>query len=357
MGLFDFFRKKNTGSCSPAAPSKKVTPAKGPALTPEEQKNISILTQNRIDEFSQNNIRGAAADALGSSKSPQAIEALIAAAKTDPAWNVRGRSLTALSTIAAVGGETPAISPAVFMDALKDPKSYVVQCAAKALGKMKCTDAIEPLLDIIRAYREGQDFSSAQAAIDGLGEIGEAAVPPLLKEAKDGPGDRGFALRALAATGSPSAFEELKAGMTDLSLPGYEREYIAKGLAKIGTPDAADVLKDALDTADESGLVKTIASCLESLHVEVDDLEAKQKAAEIKAAQKLLAGLKAVKPGMTEDEADDLVGPGNFQMGPNVVHDTRFGSFQLLVSGKYVTGTLSTESVIANIEKWLSEQG
>ena len=115
-------------------------------------------------------------------------------------------------------------------------------------------------------------------------------------------------------------------------------------------------LKNALNIANDEGLVKTIVNCLEDMNVKVKDLEAKKKAAEIKAAKKLLKGLKTVRVGMTEDQADDLVGPGHFQMGANVVHNTRFGSFQLLVSGNRVVGTLYTEGVIQNIEKWLKEQ-
>ena len=59
---------------------------------------------------------------------------------------------------------------------------------------------------------------------------------------------------------------------------------------------------------------------------------------------------------MSEDEADDLVGAGVFQMGANVVHKTKYGDFQLLVTGGRVTGTKQIETVMANIEKWLKEQ-
>ena len=142
----------------------------------------------------------------------------------------------------------------------------------------------------------------------------------------------------------------------DTSLPGYEQEYIAKGLAKIGTPEAIGSLEEALDTASDNGVVKVVVKCLEDLHVQVDDLDTKKKNAEVNAAKKLLSGLQSIRIGMTEDEADDLVGPGNFQMGPNVVHNTRFGEFQLLVNGNRVTGTLHTDRVIESIEKWLAEQ-
>jgi hypothetical protein len=69
-------------------------------------------------------------------------------------------------------------------------------------------------------------------------------------------------------------------------------------------------------------VVKTIAKRCEDLYVEVCDLEAKKKAAEINATKKLLTGLKTVRIGRTEDEADDIVGSGNFQIGANVVHNT-----------------------------------
>ena len=362
MGFFDRFKKKDTAAPAvpvPAAPAAQSAAAPAPAgmpLTPEETQNIAVLSQNRVAEFKQNNVRGAAADALGKSKNPQAATALINAAKTDPAWNVRGRALTALAAMSAAGDGSPAVNPAIFIEALKDNESYPVRCAADALGKLKVKDAVEPLIGIIRSYREGTDFSSADSAIKALGAIGEDAVPALINEVKTNEAQRGYMLRALAATGSPSAFQALQIGMTDTSLPPYEHEYMAKGLAKIGTPEAIEVLKKSLDTASDEGVVKTIAKCLEDLHVETDDVEAKKKAAEIKSAKALLQGLKDIRPGMTEDEADDLVGPGVFQMGANVVHNTRFGSFQLLVVGDKVTGKLQTENVIANIEKWLKEQ-
>jgi HEAT repeat protein len=244
----------------------------------------------------------------------------------------------------------------VFINALKDPQKYVVECAIDVLGKMKCTTAIEPFLDFVRNYQEGQDFTLASKAIKALGLIGEDAVPVLLEEEKNGPANRGFVLRALAATGSPAAFDALKNGMADASLPGYEHEYIAKGLEKIGTEEAAACLKEALEVAGNDGLVKTIAECLERLNVPVDNLEEKKKAAEINSAKKLLDGLKAIHPGMSEDEADDLVGPGVFQMGANVVHKTKYGDFQLLVTNGRVTGTRQIDTVTANIEKWLKEQ-
>lgn len=347
MGIFDFFRKKNTAD----NPSIE---AQDSPLTSEEKQNIEILTKNVVDEFSKNNIRGKAADELGKSSNPNAVKALINAAINDPAWNVRGRALTALGEIASSNADL--VDRDIFTDSLKDSKNYVIECACRVLGRLKAAEAIIPLLEIVRSYREGVDFTAAGAAINALGQIGDEAVPVLLKELKNGPAKRGFVLRALAATGSLSALEALQEGMQDTSLPGYEHEYIAKGLAKIGTPEAINSLKKALDTAADNGVVKVIVKCLEDLHVQADDLEAKKKKAEINAAKKLLSGLQSIRIGMTEDEADDLVGPGNFQMGPNVVHKTRFGEFQLLVNGNRVTGTLHTDRVIESIEKWLEEQ-
>lgn len=321
---------------------------------PDAKEYIEILTQNRVDEFKNNNIRGAAADELAFSKTPEAAEALLDAVLNDPAWNVRGRALTALGEIAL--SKEVAVDEDVFINALKDPEKYVVECAINVLGKMKCTAAIEPLLGFIRNYQDGQDFTLASAAIKALGMIGEDAVPVLLEEEKNGPANRGFVLRALAATGSPAALDALKNGITDSSLPEYEHEYIAKGLEKIGTEEAITCLKEALEAAGNDGLVKTLAGCLERLNVPVDNLEEKKKAAEINSAKKLYAGLKAIHPGMSEDEADDLVGAGVFQMGANVVHKTKYGDFQLLVTGGRVTGTKQIETVMANIEKWLKEQ-
>ena len=84
-------------------------------------------------------------------------------------------------------------------------------------------------------------------------------------------------------------------------------------------------------------------------------MESKRKAAEIRSARKLLKGFQSLKKGMREDDADDLVGPGHFQMGNNVVHKCKFGEFQLLVSNGIVYDTLWTQPVVTKIKAWLKE--
>ena len=98
--------KKNTDRSDSPHPVQEAKEVNIPdtSLTPkEERQNIVILTQNRVKEFSQNNIRGEAADELGKSKNPEAVAALLDAVENDPARNVRGRALTALSEIALSG--------------------------------------------------------------------------------------------------------------------------------------------------------------------------------------------------------------------------------------------------------------
>ena len=316
--------------------------------------NIRILTDNITDEFAANNKRGAAADALGAVPSDEAVKALVTAAKNDPAWNVRGRALTALGALAKEHTDL-AIDPQVFLDALNDAKSYPVECAAKVLGNLHCMDALAPLLDIIDRYEDGKDFSAASAAIDALGTFGDDAVPAITEKLTDSP-KRGFFLRALAATGSLAAFDTLKDALADTALAGYEKVNVVRGLEKIGTPEAIDTLTAALDTEGDPAVVKALTASLEKLGVPEEQLADKRDAAERRSMETLLAGLKALKPGMTEDEADALVGPGNFQMGSNVVHSTKYGTFQVLVNdaGK-VFGTQHVDSIISALEAKLAE--
>ena len=316
--------------------------------------NIRILTSNVTDEFAANNIRGGAADALGAVPSDEAANALITAAKNDPAWNVRGRALTALGALAKDHADL-AIDPQVFLDALNDAKSYPVECAAKVLGRLHCMDALAPLLGIIDRYEDGKDFSAASAAIDALGAFGDGAVPAITEKLTDSP-KRGYFLRALAATGSLAAFDTLKDALADTALAGYEKVNIVRGLEKIGTPEAIDTLTAALDDEADPAVVKALTASLEKLGVPEEQLADKRNAAERRSMETLLTGLKALKPGMTEDEADALVGPGNFQMGPNVVHNTKYGTFQVLVNdaGK-VFGTQHVDSVINALEAKLAE--
>ena len=323
-----------------------------PDPTEEERKAIETL-KNRDPAA-----RKAAIDKLSHSYHGDVIAALQkAAGDQDP--DVRKKALDGLFRIAEEMLDDAYVGTAYIAPALRDPDKRTVRRAARILGDPKRGDAVDPLIGVISAYRDGQDFSNADEAITALGKIGEAAVPTLLAKAEHGSRIRRYALRALAATASPTAFDALKEGLSDESLSEYDHQLIAQGLADMGTPEATEALAEALDTVRESKPLKVISEALSKAGkgISAETLEKKQREAEVRAAKALLKGLRSIKPGMSEVEADKLVGGGVFKMGNNVVHKTPYGDFQLLVSGDRVYDTLWTEGVIEKIEAFLKENG
>ena len=182
-------------------------------------------------------------------------------------------------------------------------------------------------------------------------------MPAILERAEAGSPIRPYMLRALALIGSPTTLDVLKEGLSDDSLSDYDQKLIAQGLGKLDSPEAAEALIAALDTAQSDTVVNAISQSLEKLSATIDPalIESKRKAAEIRAARKLLKGFQSLRKGMREEEADDLVGPGHFQMGNNVVHKCKFGEFKLLVSNGIVYDTLWTDGVVEKIKAWLRE--
>lgn len=261
-------------------------------------------------------------------------------------WSKR---LSAIEALGELGGAGAAEALA---EALYDSENIIIQYAAKALAKAAGSDAIEPLLGVMRRYRSG-DYTGVNGAIDALGLLGEAAVPRLLELADSEIGMP--VMRALAKTGSPRALARLAGEASDARQTAYHRSLIVDGIGRIGGEAGTETLLALLDTARDEAVVKAVVHNLEKLGIGGEDLEKRKAAAQRASAQKLLNGLRAIQTGMSEAAADALVGGANFGMGENQVHETRFGSFQLIVRGGVVCSTLYVPGVVEKIEAYLKE--
>lgn len=292
-----------------------------------------------------------AAEKLGELKDPKAFDPLVCALKNDDEFPVRFRAAEALAAL-----DMPEAVP-VLLEAIGpngDPSNTVVKYAAEALGSMKLPETVKPMIDILRTrlsrYHKGQDFTAIGGISDGLGKIGSAAVPQLL-ECLDKREMTPEIIRALEPIGDPSAEPGLLAAASDASLPDYVRSAAVRGIGNMGKASCGAQLSEMLSNTSDDRLIKAIQTTLEKIGYSVDESavdDAKQK-----AAKKLLDGLSAIRPGMTEDEADDLVGGAVFGMGANQVHQTPFGNFQLLVNNGIVVSTLWVDAVVEKIDQYL----
>ncbi len=306
---------------------------------PEATKLINILKSDPNWEK-----RRDAGIALEKYKFGEVFDALIFAMKNDDSWVVRFKCAQTLGEM----GDKRAVIPLI--EALLDKTNTVVEYAGKALGKLKDERSIEPMLDVMRKFRGG-DYMGMLGVIAGLGLMGDIAVPRLLELADSDIGNH--VKRALAETGSPKAMGILVSGAKDDSQDGYYRALMIDGIGKIGGEAAIGELKSLLENASNPDVVNALLRNLEKLGVSKDQLGDAEKDAKIAAAKKLLEGLRSLRKGMTEDDADRLVGGANFGMGANQVHNTNFGSFQLLVSNGIVYDMLYTDGVIQKIEQFL----
>ena len=152
-----------------------------------------------------NDVREAAAEALGTLGDPRAVEPLIAA--------------------------------------LQDENSDVRRAAAEVLGEVGDSRAMEPLIATLRDEADGVREAAAQA----LGEIGEPAVGPLIAALRDEDSAvRPVAIHVLGVIwGLP---EVSRLADEDLSV----RRAAAGALGELGDPRAVDALMAALQDRDDS---------------------------------------------------------------------------------------------------------
>ena len=292
-----------------------------------------------------------AAEALGELRDPSAFDALVFALKNDAEFPVRFRAAEAISMLGLAEG-VPVLLEAIGPNG--DSSNTVVAYAAKALGSMHLPETVEPMINVLReklkSYREGQDYTAIDGIADGLGKIGAAAVPLLLESL----GRREMVsevLQALEPIGDPSAESALLSAASDIALPAYVRAKAVRGLGNIQGATSGEALSALLSSASDESLIIAINRAMEKIGYEASAELAEE--AKRRAAEKLLSGLRSIRPGMSEEAADKLVGGAVFGMGANQVHKTQFGDFQLLVVNGIVTGSMWVDSIITKIEEYL----
>ena len=154
---------------------------------------------------------------------------------------------------------------------LKDSDGDVVLQAVLILDHGRDPRALEPL----RAVLYHGDTNVVQAAIEAIGNLGDArAVPDLLPFLENDPWLQAAAVHALGALRSPVAVQPLEKLLTDLMIGSMA----AESLARIGGPKAAQALaghwlrfQDEVDTETTLGF---LAHALEGLPTSpgVDDV-------------------------------------------------------------------------------------
>jgi HEAT repeat protein len=196
-------------------------------------------------------VRAAAMDALKRIGDARAIMPLIAVLRDqDQGESIRDGAAKALATIGF-----PAVKPLV-ATLLDDDDDLVCIGAAKALGKIGSTEAVEPLIDTLQDGTD-QNWEVRTAAVEALGEIrDDRAVEPLLTALQDEIQKvRLAAVRALGMIGHSRAVKPLlhilEVGRED------EREAAAEALGAIGDQRGVEPLKAVLKS--KGGDLRTAA--------------------------------------------------------------------------------------------------
>lgn len=125
--------------------------------------------------------------------------------------------------------------------ALEDPDREVRTSAARSLGKLRCAEAVQPLLSAVAAR-------TVPTALAGwaLLQIGRDALPRLRAALEsENPVHRAGAVRMLGLIGDPGDADLIQARMRDTAAP--VRATAARSLARLGGPRDVPVLVAALD--------------------------------------------------------------------------------------------------------------
>jgi HEAT repeat protein len=201
--------------------------------------------------------KGALARALGDLKDPSAVPALSDALDLSASDGATSRMNSAIAQ--ALGAiQDPRGVPAL-LKLLKSKDDYVRMDAIQALGALKATEAVPPLMELAL-----DDASSPQVnrrSVAALGDIGDArAVPVLLKALYKQRGNQTFASEAsfsLYQIGKPSVSALLKVVQgEDADLIGWARRRDVD--AAVLMVQATDVLKDFAAPEAEPALLKKL---------------------------------------------------------------------------------------------------
>ncbi|MHC4983238.1 MAG: HEAT repeat domain-containing protein [Planctomycetota bacterium] len=152
------------------------------------------------------NVQRAAINALGQTKSPQAVETLLELCDSQDE-QVRQLAVTALGNI----GDARCVD--TLLDALRDNERYVRRAAAAALAKIADKRALPAFVNLLG----DPDLGESGTVSDALIGWGDEAVDELAKALQKGPISRRAAARLLARIGTPKAVRALGAAAKDKS--------------------------------------------------------------------------------------------------------------------------------------------
>ena len=154
---------------------EKRTAAQRKFENPDEMKKmVDILVKVVLDKTSPDQVRAAAAEVLGKSGDPTAVEPLIRAAKLrDP--KTKKQAILALKNFP----ETSDRIVPVIRKALSDADISVQMAAATALAALKDKESARDIARLLNSESE----QVREAAAESLGNLGETAVVPNLAKA------------------------------------------------------------------------------------------------------------------------------------------------------------------------------
>ncbi|MDR1641629.1 MAG: HEAT repeat domain-containing protein [Clostridiales bacterium] len=354
MGLIDLFKKKKKPSAAtPAAqaeelPGAEETFAATREIDGDDARSKALLTLSDSVKWKE---RRDAARLLGDCRDKDSVSALCQALKKDESWVVRFICADSLGVL-----KDESSVPAL-LSALGDKNSSVVGHAGTALGKINSPQSLEPMIysleKLVLAF-DGEDSTGISGICDGLGAMGDMAALSLLKRLRTSIHKE--AVLALSKTRSRHAEKPLlEIALNDSEDPQLRATAIL-GLADIPNTSCGTKLVKLFSEAVDETLVKAAGRAIEKLNIKVDNAAELKDKAKRRAAERLLYGLRSVQTGMTQDDADKLVGAPSFAMGSNNVHKTGFGDFQLVIVNGKVATTLYMDCVIRAIEEYLQKE-
>lgn len=196
-------------------------------------------------------VRAAAAEGVARCPAPEVEPRIGAALERETDLEVRRALITALG---AVGGEAAAGRLSlVAADGRADPAMRFA--AVKALGRSGAPAALEPLLDLLATG----DTPLRVAALEALGELGDARGGEALARSMDEPERevRRAAAGALERVPLPAASDRLREALAD---PDWQvRLAAARVLGRLGSPAGSEALRRARET-DPDPMVREAAA-------------------------------------------------------------------------------------------------
>lgn len=197
----------------------------------------SKILINAIEEL-QGGVRAHCIIALGKLGDKQAVEPLLRVLSDDSFCYLAAWALGQLE-------DKRAVEPLINL--LNDTDWFIRSGAVKALGNIGDDRAVEPLSRIMNNNREEWDV--CRDASNSLGQLGEAALQPLLQSLQDDDAEtRFFAANALGKLGLSQAVDSLIPALQDSD--ANVRLAAAGALGEIGDDRATHPLMAALNDED-----------------------------------------------------------------------------------------------------------